>query len=194
MPSPGSPLTAWIEGRDWLFAEESYHLDTSHLAMVVRLSPLLSDPTTITLARGLCHYGAQLSVHLRPDGESPFDDFYADHHRYLDALTGEAAAVDATVTHFRTKLAPTPNPFDRDAPVRAQTLVRLLDRLGRAREAFDLAAEHLAHVPDGALGEPGLTTLGLRLQRWDELADLAQAGDDPVRFAAVRLEAARRSL
>ena len=72
--------------------------------MVVRLSPLLTDPATIDLARGLCHYGAQLSPRLQPDGEPPFDDFYADHLRYLDALGGDSTTADATIAHFRGKL------------------------------------------------------------------------------------------
>ena len=89
--------------------------------------------------------------------------------------------------------SPPGDPFDREAPVRAQTLVRLLDRLGRTGAAFDLAAEHLASVPDGALGEPTLTGLGLRLGRVDRLAALARDGADPVRFAALLLERSRRS-
>ena len=61
------------------------------------------------------------------------------------------------------------------------------------RRRLIVAAVHLAQVPDGALGEPSLVNLGLKLGRMDELANLARSSDDPIRFAAIRLEVARRS-
>lgn len=182
---PDVDLAAWLVGRDHLFEDDAYHLDVSHLAMIVRLSPLLTDPAATRLAVALAEYGRRLSPRLGTDAEPPFDDFYADHAAYLRALLGEEP--DATVALFRSRLAD-PDPGNCEAPHRAQTLVRLLDRLGRPAEAFDVAAAHLAHVPDGALGEPTLAQLGLALGRADRLAELAREADDPVRYAALRLE------
>lgn len=193
-PEPGTPLPHRFDGRPWLFDDDSYHVDTSHLAMVVRLAPLLDDPAAIRLARDLCDYGARLSPRLRPDGEPPFDDHFGDHTLYLGALLDPEGAGEAAVAHFRSKLGPPGafDPSDRETPVRAQTLVRLLDRLGRPGEAFDVASSYLADLPDGALGEPSLASLGLRLGRLDDLARLATLAQDPVRLAAVRLEQARQ--
>ena len=184
-PPPGADLEAWLTGRDDLFHDDAYHLDVSHLAMVIRLSPFLTDPTALRQAVGLTAYGQHLSPRLQTDGEPPFDEFYADHGRYLRALLGEDP--DATIAHFQGKLTP-PDPFDRSSPVRAQTLVRLLHRLGRTSEAFEVAANHLAQIPDGALGEPTLSQLGQILGLTDRLATIARLADDPVKYAALRLE------
>ena len=32
-----------VEGRAWLFADDSYHIDVSHLAAVVRMSTIVED-------------------------------------------------------------------------------------------------------------------------------------------------------
>ncbi len=189
-PPPEAPVSRWIEGRDWLFSDDSYHLDISHLAMVVRLSTLLTDPAAIRLALGLTDYGRKLSDRLQADGEPPFDDFHADHATYLKATLGED--VDAAIRHFESKLTP-PDPSNCEAPIKAQTLVRLLDRLGRTEQAFEIAAHHLGHLPDGALGEPTLFQLGQTLGQMDRLAEIAQATDDPVRYAAIRLEQKRKT-
>ena len=188
IPSPEAPIRDWLEGRGWLFGDDSYHLDISHLAMVVRLSPLLTDSEAIHLAIDLTDYGRKLSDRLQAEGEPPFDDFHADHGIYLRALRNEAT--DAAIDHFRSKLSP-PDPSDREGPIKAQTLVRLLDRLGRTEQAFELAAHHLAHLPDGALGEPTLLHLGQTLGLLDRLAAIARAAGDPVRYAAIRLEQKR---
>ena len=184
-PPPDAPMRDWLEGRPWLFDDDCYHLDVSHLAMIVRLSPLVAEPEAIRLAVALTDYGRRLSPRLGNDGEPPFDDFYPDHATYLQALLGEKT--DAAVDYFRAKLSP-PDPANCEAPIRAQTLVRLLDRLGRTAAAFDVAADHLAHLPDGAYGEPSLSRLGHQLGRLDRLAEIARAAADPVRYAAIRLE------
>ncbi len=189
-PSPEAPVSQWLEGRDWLFADDSYHLDISHLAMVVRLSTLLTDPATIRLAVGLTDYGRKLSDRLQADGEPPFDDFYADHATYLKATLGED--IDGAIRHFESKLTP-PDPSNCEAPIKAQTLVRLLDRLGRTEQAFEVAAHYLGHLPDGALGEPTLFHLGQTLGQMDRLAEIARATGDPVRYAAIRLEQAKKT-
>ncbi len=178
-------LSNWLQGREDLFADDAYHLDVSHLAMVIRLSPLITDPTALRLAVDLTEYGRRLSSRLQTDGEPPFDAFYPDHGIYLRGLLGADTA--AAIAHFQGKLTE-PDPFDREGPIRAQTLVRLLDRLGQTAAAFDVAAHHLAQVPDGALGAPSLTDLGQKLGLIDRLAELARLNDDPVRYAALRLE------
>src|SRR5262249_52752286 len=49
-PTDDAPIPALISGRDWLFDDDGYHIDISHLASVVRMSPLLSDRSDINLA------------------------------------------------------------------------------------------------------------------------------------------------
>ena len=100
----GHPIAELLEGRPWLFADDAYHIDISHLSAVVRISPLLTDPTTIARAVELTDYGRNLSPRHQSEGEPPFEDHFADHGAYLRALLGHDA--DAAVRHFRAKLGP----------------------------------------------------------------------------------------
>jgi hypothetical protein len=104
LPPEGAPAAALLEGRDWLFADDAYHLDVSHLAAVVRIAPMLTDPATIALAVELTEYGEKLSPRHRSEGEPPFEAIYEDHGLYLRALIGRD--VDTAIAHFRAKLAP----------------------------------------------------------------------------------------
>jgi hypothetical protein len=184
LPPEGTSIGDLISGREWLFVDDSYHLDVSHLASTVRLSPLLVDPETIGLAIGLTDYGRNLSERHRYEGDPPFEDHYGDHAIYLQAILGQD--VEAAIAHFLAKL-PEPDPDGRDEAIAAQILVRLLARLGRTGEALDVAAEHLAHLPDAALACPTLTQLCQTLGRLDRLAEIARARGDIVNYAAALL-------
>ncbi|RUL86209.1 hypothetical protein [Tautonia sociabilis] len=182
-PPESASIPELLEGNDWLFDDDSYHIDTSHLAAVVRMSPLLRDPETIRLAVSLTEYGRRLSDRHRYEGDPPFELLYEDHAIYLRALLGEDE--DAAVAHFRAKLsAPGSHGNDLAATLPAQILVRLLDRLGRREEAIPLAAEHLRGVPETMLLCPGLVQLCREADRPDLLARFARSGGDLVSYAA----------
>jgi hypothetical protein len=190
LPPEGTAIGALVEGREWLFVDDGYHLDVSHLASTVRLSPLLSDPQTIAMAVGLTDYGRNLSERHRYEGDPPFEDLYGDHALYLRAILGQD--VDPAVSHFRGKLPP-PDPDGRDEAMPAQILVRLLVRLGRTEDALEIAAEHLAHLPDAALACPTLTQLCQSLGRLDRLAEIARNRGDIVNYAAALISSGQRS-
>jgi hypothetical protein len=192
LPPEGTPIPGLIDGREWLFADDGYHIDLSHLSAVVRLAPMLTDPETIAQAFGLAEYGRHLSERHRYAGDPPFEDTYGDHAIYLRALLCEDA--DAAVEHFRAKLPPVePGGDPEDEVYRdtapAQVLVRLLLRLGRVEEAIDVAAEHFAGLPDAMLGCPGPAQLCQMAGRPDRLARLARERGDLVHYAAARLQA-----
>jgi hypothetical protein len=180
LPPEGTPIAALVAGRPWLFADDAYHIDISHLTSVVRIAPLLDDPGAIALAVGLCEYGRNLSLRLRSEGEPPFEDHFADHAVYLRALLAED--VDAAVAHFRAKIAAAPGGVDDSIP--AQVLVGLLLRLGRLDEALDAAAQHLAGIPESALSCPSAGALCQRAGQPARLAAIARASGDLVRYAA----------
>jgi hypothetical protein len=187
LPPEGTPIAGLIAGRPWLFADDTYHIDISHLNAVVRIAPLLEDPGTLAQAVGLCDYGCNLSARFRSEGEPPFEDHFEDHGAYLRALLGQDA--DAAVARFRAKLGP---PGD-DGPegtdtLPAQVLVGLLLRLARLDEAIDVAAEHLAGVPESALGCPSVAQLCQRAGQPARLAGIARAQGDLVRYAAAILQ------
>lgn len=188
-PPNDASLLQLLNGRDWLFEDEAYHIDTSHLAAVVRMSTLLSDPETLSLALDLTTYGRRLSHRYQYAGEPPFEDLYADHAVYLNALLGHD--VEHAIHHFQAKLAP-PDP-DSDDPmgsIPAQILVRLLARLGRTEDAIAVFSEHLAGVPESMLLCPSLPQLCIEAGRPDLLAEHARrAGDLPL-FTAALLEQA----
>lgn len=189
-PAEGASIREIVEGRDWLFDEDGYHLDLSHLAAVVRMSPLLTDPASLLLALSLTDYGRRLSDRHRYAGDPPFEDTYVDHGAYLRALIGED--VEASLAHFRAKLSPPQEAGDDEEPfadpMPAQALVRLLVRLGRFEEAIGVVGEHLAGFPDAALACPGIPQLCQMAGRPDLLARLSRERGDLIHYAAARLQ------
>jgi hypothetical protein len=190
-PPEGLSIAALIAGRDWLFDDEAYHIDVSHLASTVRVAPLLTDPAEIALAVELTDYGRRLSPRHVYEGDRPFENTYEDHAFYLRALLGHD--VDAAVTHFHAKLGPLPGAVPAEEgghdPVPAQVLVGLLARVGRLEEAIEVAAQHLADYPESALSCPGVAQLCQRAGRPDRLAQIAREHDDLVNYAAAILQA-----
>lgn len=193
LPAEGAPVAVpeLIAGRDWLFQDEGYHIDVSHLAAVVRVAPLATDPEALRLAAELCEYGRHLSSRHRYEGESPFEDTYADHAIYLRGLLGDDA--EGAVAHFSAKLPPPDpdGPGDLAQTLPAQHLIRLLVRLGREEEAIAVAADHLAGVPESALFVPSLPQLCERAGRPGRLADVARDHGDLVNYTAARLREAQ---
>jgi hypothetical protein len=182
----GAPIAELIDGRPWLFADDAYHIDLSHLSAVVRIAPLLTNPVTIALAVELTDYGRDLSPRHQSEGEPPFEDHFADHGVYLRALLGHD--VDAALDHFRQKLGPVEAAL-QDGTLPAQILVGLLLRLGRLDQAIDVAAEYLATVPESALGCPTVAQLCQRAGQPARLAQIARSHGDLVHYAAAILQA-----
>lgn len=188
LPPVGATIRELVADRPWLFEDENYHIDLSHLAATVRLSPLLTDPASIALAEDLTEYGRRLSPRHQYDGEPPFEHVYPDHGHYLRALLGRD--VDRSIEHFAARLvspdSDDPDPYRSSLP--AQVLVRLLDRTGRLDRAIDIAAEHLTDVPESQLTCPSLPTLCRKAGRLDRLAEIARRRGDLVHFAAALLD------
>jgi hypothetical protein len=184
MPPEGTSIARLIEGRDWLFFDDAYHLDISHLGAVVRMSPILEDREALGMALDLAEYGRRLSDRHKYASDPPFEDLYEDHAIYLGALLGRDE--DAAIEHFCGKLPPADPDGDGDT-IPAQVLVRLLVRLNRLDDAISVSSEQLAGVPEAALMVPGLSHLCARAGRLDRLAEVARAQGDPVRFTAAIL-------
>jgi hypothetical protein len=183
-PPDGATVSELIAGRPWLFYDDAYHIDISHLGAAVRIAPVLTDERSITLALGLADYGRNLSERHQYDSDPPFERLYDDHAIYLGALIGRN--VDAALAHFRAKLPANQSETEGDT-VPAQVLVRLLCRLERLDEAIELAVEHLSELPESALACPSLPQLCQRAGRADRLARSARARGDLVHYAAALL-------
>jgi len=188
---PGSPegasISQLIAGRDWLFSDESYHLDISHLTSTVRGSLQAIDPEAIDLAIDLADYGRRLSPRLQYDGAPPFEKTFEDHYAFLRAI--REIDVDAGIAHFRAKLPAEPDAAEElESTMPAQVLVNLLVRLNRMDEAIDVAETHLGGVPDSLLACPPLAELCQRAGKLDRLATAARSLNQPVSFLAARIQ------
>jgi hypothetical protein len=184
LPPPGASIAELVRGRPWLFADDGYHIDISHLAAVVRGSIQVPDRGALELAFDLTEYGRHLSSRLVFEGQPPFENIFADHGAFLGALLG--IEVDRAIALFESK-AVAAGADDAESSLPAQTLVNLLFRLGRLDQAIDASARFLAGLPSSSLICPSLAQLCSRAGAFDRLAELSRSHADLVNYAAARL-------
>jgi hypothetical protein len=180
-PVDGATLESICEAHPWIFEDEAYHIDVSHLSASVRTAVGLSDQETIALAADLCAYGRRLSDRLQFEGDPPFERTFEDHGAYFNASLGRD--VDAAIDRFRAKI----ESVDKDSygsSIPAQVLVNLLTRVGRVEQAIDVATEHLSDLPESSLICPGVAQLCQRLHQPERLAGISKRQGDPVNFTA----------
>ncbi len=139
----GTCAAELIAGRDWLFGEFSYYVDTSHLISVLQFSLGLEDREMLALALDLAEYGQRLSPQFHYRNEPPFED-YVDYILYFKALLGRD--IEAAVDHFRQK--------DTQVLVELFTSLGDFERLaGLARERDDLLTFTAAVLQDPRLAQ-----------------------------------------
>ncbi len=189
LPPEGTSIPSLLEGREWLFIDDAYHIDVSHLSSTVRIAPLTDASQTLALAAELTDYGRKLSGRHRYEGDPPFEDVYEDHRIYLRALLGQEQ--DEAIRHFKAKLEPKDREVDPGDTVPAQVLVGLLSRIGRLDEAIDVARETLAGIPESALFCPGVSQLCQRAGKPERLAEIARDQADLVNFTSAILQMGR---
>lgn len=174
-------VPALIAGRDWLFGEYSYYVDTSHLVSVLQISIELQERETLSLALELAEYGRHLSANFQSRGEPPFEDLYTDTCIYLRGVLEHEP--EGAVAHFRRKVA------ESEGPAPAQVLVELLYRLRRYADAIQISLEHLREIPPSQLACPSLFQLCQAAGDYDRLRSLARDRADPVHYAAAVIQA-----
>ena len=176
----GTTVAELIEGRDWLFAEDYYHIDLSHLNSVVQMSTQLDKCDELAITRDLCKYGLKLSPKFRYQSEPPFDDQYADYDRYLAILMGED--VEANLAHFRGKVDA--NPPQEAGTFSTEIYVNLLMRLGRPVDALEAVRKYLTPMGELRLSCPNLVELVQQTKRFDVLAEVAKEQGNAVNYLA----------
>lgn len=182
-PEEGT-LAALVADRDWLFADGNYHIDTSHLAAVVRFALLLEDPQELAVALDLTEYGRRLDPQYQYPGVEPFVDTYPAHALFFKALLGQEA--EQSVAYFRERaesLAGT----DVGTGA-AEVYIALLARMGRYAEAMEASA-HL--IPPGtrtAGFAPSLLELARHAGRYDRLKQICRGRGDVLGFVAGLVE------
>ena len=121
----------------WILGDGGYHLDTTHLASVVRFATVLDDESSIDRALQLCQYGRRLSADFQYPGEEPFVDFYPAHIAFFSALLGQN--VDSAVRGFEQKARAVDPAVGGSGAI--ETYIDLLDRIGRPGSALRAAME-----------------------------------------------------
>jgi hypothetical protein len=130
----------------------AHHIDTTHLASVMRIARVVDDPEDLRRASQLATYGQGLDEDFQYPGSPPFEDTFVDHGFFFNALLG--IEVDAAIAHFENKMQT--HDAEEIGPIAEETLVDLLVRLGRNDEAVTLATERLLgkHEPLGIAPQP----------------------------------------
>ena len=177
-------VSALIAGRDWLFEDNCYYTDTSHVVSVLRFSIDSEEPQTLALAAEIADYGRGLAPMFHYKGDPPFDNIYEDHGIYLRALLGEA--LDQAIAHFHRKLAAADSNEVGTGP--AQVLVGLLARLKRYGEAIEVSLEHLRDADASQLACPSVLQLCQLACDYAQLRKLAQERGDLLSFTAATLQ------
>jgi hypothetical protein len=172
-----------IAGREWLFGDLDYYVDTSHLVSVIRFALDLVDVEALRLAIELCEYGKHLSPQFKYKADPPFDDIYVDHAAYLSALAGEN--VDACIEHFLAKVRECDPNVSGTAP--AQVLVALLTRLKRYQQAIDVSLEYLSQTAGEQLVCPTVPQLCQLAGDHARLKQIARERGDLLSFTAATL-------
>jgi hypothetical protein len=178
----GNTIREVVEGRDWMFGEYDYYIDTSHLSSVIQHTPETTNPETLRLVRELCDYGRRLSANFRMQGHPPFENVYDDYDAYASAVLGEN--VEASVEHFRRKVEES----DPEETLEAQALVQLLLKLDRKQEAMQVALARLAHKAPNEIACPPALHLCRMAGDYDALRSLAREKGDILSYAAAALE------
>ncbi len=184
----GQSLAELVADRDWLFGEHNYHVDTTHLASVVRFARVLEDPAALRVALDLTAYGRRLHRQFQFPGEEPFKDTYPAHALLFGAMLGEDT--EDALTYFRTRAEELGS--EQAGTLPAEVYVALLSHLERHDEALAAAARWLPPGTRATGFAPNLMALSRRAGRFDRLIQVSQERGDLVGFAAGLVEQARQ--
>jgi hypothetical protein len=177
-----------VADRDWLFLEDAYHIDTSHLHSVVRFARLLTDPESLRLAFDLAEYGRRLSPQYQFQTEEPFAEVYVSQALFFGAQLGRN--VDEALKYFGDKARTLDQEEHGIGP--AEVYVALLARLGRHADALQAAAELLPRNAPASGFAPSLLELARSAGAYDQLLSVCQSRDDLLSFAAGLVESKQK--
>lgn len=181
---PQATLRELVAQRDWLFAENAYHIDTTHLAAVVRFARMLEEPELLRLALDLTEYGRRLGPQFHYRHDEPFTDFYPAHALYFQAVLGEN--VEEALAYFREK-AESLDPREHGTlPI--EVYIDLLHRVDRDAEAMETAISLLPHDMPTLGYAPPLFELCRRAGRYDRLMEHCRDRDDLLGYAFALLQ------
>jgi hypothetical protein len=177
-------LAELVADRDWLFGENNYHTDTTHLAATVRFARLIEERPLLELAYDLTEYGRRLSSQFQFVGEEPFVDVYPAHRLFFGAQLGRH--VDEAVEHFRGR-AKEVDVAEQGAGA-VEVYVALLTRLERYDEAVRATIELLPPGVRTSGFAPNLLALSRLSGDYEPLLGVCRERGDLVGFTAGLVE------
>jgi hypothetical protein len=174
----GSHLVEMMAGRDGLFGEYDYYVDTSHLLSLLPYSLEVSERETLELLSELCAYGQRLATCFQPKGVPPFENAARDYGEFVLGMLGDN--VDGRLEHFR-KIAEEADPaIAGTAP--AEFLVNFLVKLERYGEALEIAWKYLRDAREVSC--PTAIQLCRMAGDYGRLKELARERNDLLSYVA----------
>lgn len=185
---PAKTLRELVTGREWLFADNNYHIDVSHLHAVVRFARALPpESPELALARDLTEYGSQLSAQFQYAGDPPFQEFYPAHREFFRFLSNDHR--DEALAYFQRQLDQEPD--EADKPMIAYVLVDLLVRVKQYDDAIPLAEKYLISADENFADS--FNEMCREAGRYDALLRVAEQRGDLVGYAAALLQQSQSS-
>lgn len=178
LPSKAN-ISKLVEIDATIFADDAYHIDTSHLSSVVQMSINLPPGEGVNYARELCAYGRKLAPGLQGRNDAPFEENYDDFLAYLNVIAGEK--VDEGLQRFEAKAA---REAAEGATFAAQIYVNLLLKADRPTDALAAAKRFLLAEDERNMICPGVNELARKVGDTQTMAEAAKARHDPVGFLA----------
>jgi tetratricopeptide (TPR) repeat protein len=180
---PAKTLRELVAGREWLFADNNYHIDVSHLHATVRFArALLPESPELELARDLTEYGVHLSPQFQYAGDPPFEEFYPAHREFFRFLQNDGR--DEALAYFQRKLDHEPD--EANKPMIAYVLVDLLIRVKRYDDAIPLAETYLVTADESFADN--FAEMCREAGRYDVLLRVAERRGDLVGYASALLQ------
>ena len=180
----GQSIAELVADREWLFTDDAYHIDTSHLHSVVRFARVADDPAVLAKTIDLCEYGKRLAPQFQYQTEEPFADVYGGQQRFFETLIGRN--VDQGLAYFREKAETLSAEEHGIGPI--EVYVALLSRLGRHDEALDAAIKMLPADARMLGFAPSLVELAGRTGNYAGLMQVCEKRNDVLGFAAGLVE------
>jgi hypothetical protein len=174
--------------RDWLFSDNNYHIDTTHLAATIRFARVIEDPAMLALAFDLTEYGRRLSRQFQFAGDEPFAEVYPSHGLFFAAQLGRQ--VDEALVYFRDRAKSTS--LEEQGTAAAEVYIALLARLKRYAEAIEATVELIPPRVRAGGFAPSLLELARASGSYDRLMEICRQRDDLVGYTAGLVERAAR--
>ena len=167
-------LRELVKDRDYLFADGSYHIDTSHLSSTIQVAGELTDKPSIELALDMAEYGQQLDEGLQYPGDPPFEDLYPSYTKFFAAQLGKD--VDDAIAFFGDRARNTN--AHQEGTFAIETFIDLLSRVGKTEEAMDASVELIPEGIQTTGRAPTLYDLSEQLGDFSRYRDLCVKRDD----------------